>query len=216
MIEIKDIIPITISIVALFVSIISIYVSRFRPGKLYLTAGEHIHISHDPTGSVKFILPMNVANSGSRHLTIDRVALLIQDRGNPEGYLLEPAFYLALAESGDFKYDSLSVPITIFGGENITKQVMFNSSIERPTEFQMTKAGTYDLTLLAWLHGSTKPQKSEFFSVVVSEEHIVNLRRYIEEKKSSSVKLRQSKWRAWDAHPCKETEVKDINKSAIL
>lgn len=212
MIELKDLIPIAISIVAFVASIISLYVSKLRPGKLHLAAGEHIAISHQPEGSATFILPVNLANAGSKHLTVDRVALLIQHSGSPEGYLLAPAFYLTLAESGDFKYDSLSVPITIFGGENVTKQVMFGSSTERPIEFQMTKAGSYDLTLLAWLHGSTKPCMSDSFSLEVSEAHVATLADYIREKKTFSVKLPQSKWRAWDAHYCKAHEVEDIKR----
>lgn len=210
MIEMKDSIPIAISIVALFVSVFSLYVSMFRPGKPHLTAGEHIAISHQPEGSANFILPVNFSNAGSKYLTVDRVALLIQESGNPEGYLLEPAFYLALAENGVFKYDSLSVPITIFGGENVTKQVMFISSTERATEFQMTKAGTYNLSLLSWMHGSAKPLISDSFSLVVSEAHAATLAGYIKEKRLDSVKLPQSKWRSWDAHYCKAVEIENI------
>lgn len=217
MIEMKVLIPIAISIVAMLVSIVSLYVSRLRPGELHLAAGEHTFISHEPEGiaegCVRFILPVNVANAGSKHLTVDRVALLIQHRGNPEGYLLEPTFYLVLGESGDFKYNSPSIPITVFGGENVTMQVMFGSSTERPTEFQMTKADTYDLTLLAWLHGSIKPSVSDFFSLVVSEAHAVTLANHIKEKKPFSLKIPQSKWRSWDAHFCKATEVEDIKKA---
>lgn len=214
MLEMKDLIPIAISIVALLGSIISLYMSRFRPGKLHLTAGEQVTIGHVPEGPVTFVLPVNFANAGSKHITVDRVALLIQHRGNPEGYLLEPAYYLALAESGQFKRDSLAVPVTVFGGENITKQVQFASSIERPKEFQMTKEDTYDLTLLAWLHGSTNPNISDCFSLVVSEADVANLAIYIKEKTFLTVMLKQSKWRNWDAHYCKANEVAGIIKHA--
>ena len=156
------------------------------------------------------MLPVNFANAGSKHLTVDRVALLIQRSGSPEGYLLEPNFYLAFAESGEFKRDSMAVPITVFGGENVTKQVLFGSSAERPVEFQMTKDGTYDLTLLAWLHGSNQPRLSDSFSIVVSEAHVAELCNYIKEKTFRTVMLPQSKWRNWDAHYCKANEVAGI------
>jgi len=214
MIEMKDLIPIVISIVALLGSIISLYVTRFRPGELHLAAGEHVTIGHVPEGPLTFVLPVNFANAGSKHLTVDRVALLIQHSGSPEGYLLEPAYYLALAESGQFKRDSLAVPVTVFGGENVTKQIQFASSIERPNEFQMTKDGTYDLTLLAWLHGSTKPGASDSFSLVVSEADVAKLVSYIEEKTYLTVMLKQSKWRSWDAHYCKANEVEGIVEHA--
>jgi len=213
MVEMKVLLPVAIATLALLVSIVSLYVSKLRPGKLKLTAGEHVAISHQPEGPVNFILPVNFSNAGSNYLTVDRVALLFQQRGNPEGYLLEPAFYLTLAESGSFTYESLSVPITIFGGENVTKQIMFNSSAERPAEFQMTKAGTYDLFLLAWIHGSPQPCVSDDFSIVVSEAHAATLVKYIGEKSLNSVKLPQSKWRSWDAHYCKAIEVDNIKKS---
>ncbi|MDO8282231.1 MAG: hypothetical protein Q7U10_06350 [Thermodesulfovibrionia bacterium] len=214
MIEMKDLVPIVISIVALLGSIISLYVSKFRMGELHLTAGEHTAISHDLEGPVSFILAVNFANAGSKHLTVDRVALLIQHSGSPEGYLLEPAYYLAFGESGELIRDSLAVPITVFGGENVTKQVQFSSSIERPFEYQMTKDGTYDLTLLAWLHGSTKPSMSDCFSLVVEEAHVAKLLSYIKEKKNLTVMLKQSKWRNWDAHSCKANEVEGIIEHA--
>ncbi|MBI3898777.1 MAG: hypothetical protein HY308_10835 [Gammaproteobacteria bacterium] len=214
MIEMKDLVPITISIVALFGSIFSLYLSKFRPGKLHLTAGEHINIGHVHQGSATFVLAVNFANAGSQHLTVDRVALLIQYGGSPEGYLLEPNFYLAFADSGEFKRDSMAVPITVFGGENVTKQVQFGSSAERPIEFQMTKNGTYVVTLLAWLHGSNQPSMSESFSLVVSETHVATLATYINEKTFRTVMLTQSKWRNWDAHYCKANEVEGIVEHA--
>lgn len=214
MIEMKVLIPVAMSIVALFVSIISLYVSKFRMGKLHLTAGEHIAIGHDLEGPVTLVMAVNFANAGSRHLTVDRVALLIQHRGSPEGYLLEPAYYLAFGESGEFKRDSLAVPITVFGGENVTKQVQFASSTERPVEFQMTKDDTYDFTLLAWLHGSIQPSMSDSFSLVVSEAHVAQLLNYIEEKSLLTVMLKQSKWRNWDAHHCKANEIEGIKEHA--
>ena len=217
MIEMKVLIPIAVSLVALLISIISLYVSKFRLGELHLTAGEHIAIGHVLEGPVTFVLPVNFANAGSKHLTIDRVALLIQHSGSPEGYLLEPNYYLlepnyylTFAESGEFKRDSLAVPITVFGGENVTKQVQFASSTERPVEFQMTKDGTYDVTLLAWLHGSTKPSMSDSFSLVVSEAHATQMVNYIKEKTFLTVMLKQSKWRSWDAHYCKSNKIEGI------
>jgi hypothetical protein len=43
-------IPIAISMVALIVSIISLYMSNIRPGRLYLTAGEYNFISYELEG----------------------------------------------------------------------------------------------------------------------------------------------------------------------
>jgi len=216
MIEMKDLIPISISIVAMIVSSVSLYLSRIRPGELYLTAGEHITIAHELEGSVNCMLPVNFANAGSKHLTVDRVALLIQKSGNPEGYLLEPVWYLGIGESGQWKRDSAAVPITAFGGENVTKQIQFCSSLDNPKEFQMTKEGTYDLTLLAWLHGSTQPSMSDFFSLALTEKDVAKLCTYIQEKSLLTVMLKQSKWRNWDAHSLKAIEVDGIKKHLAL
>jgi hypothetical protein len=157
-------------------------------------------------------LAANVANAGSKHLTIDRFGLLIQRRGDAEGYLLEPSFYIALGLDGNLHYDSLPVPVTVFGGENSTKQVMFGSSLERPTEFQLTKADAYDLTLLAWLHGEIRPSVADSFSIVVSEANATTLANSIKEKKPGSVKIPQSKWRSWGAHHLTENDVKELRR----
>jgi hypothetical protein len=202
----KVLTPVAISLLALVVSFSSLYLSWLHPAELQVVAGEHVTIKHQDGGTFVLTLPVNLANAGSRLVTVDRLAMLIQSADSPEGYLLEPLYYLRIIENTStgpsFAVDSLPVPITISGRENVTKQVGFCSSYDRPTEFKLTRAGTYALTLLAWARGSAKPRAYDRFAIVVSEANVASI------AKQDAIKLPQSRWRSWSAHHLTAVEVK--------
>lgn len=206
MVDAQTLIPILVSALALAVSVLNLYVTRFRPARLQLIAGEHIHMAQYQGGRFSLTVPVSIANAGSTMVTVDRVALLIQATGSAEGYLLEPAYYMKLSDTGNFVFESTSVPITVGGVENVTKQILFTSSLERPAEFQLY-AGSHDLTLLAWARDQVKPRASDTFSIILSSTAIAEMAANRDAGVNMSTRLPQSKWRAWAAHHLTEVEV---------
>ncbi len=205
--NLKQSAPIIGSIVALIISFYSLYMAHMRPAKVDLIAGEHININYFEERNFGLTLPVNFSNSGASIATIRRVALLIQDPGNKEGYLLEPLFYQRIDERGNFLHDSMPVPIAVPARDTVTKQILFRSSWERPNEFILTKTGTYKLTLVGWIAGSVEPELGDFFSIQLTDEMISTLNERREQKATTTIRLRQSKWRKWSAHHLTELEV---------
>jgi hypothetical protein len=202
--------PILISILALLISILTFYFSYLRSGKLKIVAGEHLYIAHEASGMLNIYLSVSLVNQGAVPSTIQRVALLIQSQSSTEGYLLEPAYYCRLDDSGNFANESLPVPITVVGRQSVVKQVFFCGSVERPSEFKLLDSGIYNLRLLGWTEHSVQPEVSDSFSIVLDDDKIALLKQYIENKQTKTIRLPQSAWRKWVAHHLTEIEVKAL------
>ena len=202
--------PIVISILALLISILTFYFSYLRSGKLKIVAGEHLYIAHEESGMLNIYLSVSLVNQGAVPSTIQRVALLIQSQLSTEGYLLEPAYYCRLDDSGNFANESLPVPITVVGRQSVVKQVFFCGSVDRPSEFKLLDSGTYNLRLLGWTKHSVQPKVSDSFSIVLDEDKIALLKQYIGNKPRKTIRLPQSAWRKWVAHHLTEIEVKAL------
>ena len=203
----KVFIPIAISCLAIGVSVVTLYFSQLRSAVVAVVAGEHLNIYYFQEGNCAVTLPISVANNGARTAIVRRVALLIQEGGSAEGYLLEPIFYDRIDENGNFQHDTQPLPIAVPGRSTETKQILFRSSFDRPSEFHFLKAGTYKATVLAWLRSSVEPQAADSFSFIISDEELAQLEKNRASKSASSIRVRQSEWRKWGAHRLTEVEI---------
>lgn len=203
----KVVVPIAISCFSLVVSAIALYFSQFTRAEIDVVAGEWINVYHFGEGNCGITLSISVANRGAQLATVRRFGLLINAANSKQGYLMEPIFYQKIDEKGDFLHDSQPVPVAIPGRSTETRQVLFRSSLEKPEEFQFTKAGTWQITVLAWIKDSVEPQGAAFFSLDVSDDDAETLKKRRNEKVTTTVRLRQSEWHKWGAHGLTEVEV---------
>jgi len=201
------------STLALIVSVLTLYLTFLSPAHLSIMAGDLVYLSHfSDKGNFSIITPVSLTNAGSKFITVERFALLIQKPNSKEGYLLEPFSFQKLDDKGNFVADSMSAPVSIVGRSVITKGILFRSSVERPREFQITEPGTYELTLLAWVGDSTEPRATDSFTLVLSKEDVRNLNDYLQQHKGTTVRLPQSKWRKWAAHHLTDFEVNALRQ----
>jgi hypothetical protein len=211
MIETKDLIVLAISLVSLLVSLSTLYLAQLSVARVQMMAGEHLNIGHFPEGNLNISLPVTFVNHGARTAIVRRVALLIQIPGSSEGYLLEPVFYQKIDEKGGFLHDSMPSPIGIGAKQNVTKQVLFRSSFERPTEFQVTSPCVLNFTLLGWMKNPVNPDMRDTFSIIVSKEDAADLEESLTKKSGSTRRITQTAWRNWNARSLTEYQVKGLN-----
>jgi hypothetical protein len=210
-VELEALAPITIALLALFVSVLNLYLTQMRSASLSIVAGELVNIHHFTEGNCGISVPVSITNTGARAATIRRLGLLVQVDRSIDGYLLEPFNYEKVNEDGHMKISSLSTPITVAGRGTETCQVLFRSSLSNPTEFQLVSAGEYRFTLLVWLKASPEPQAANAFKVVLSSEDSQVLKDCIREKRSTYRQLRQSTWSNWSARKLTATEVRALS-----
>jgi hypothetical protein len=210
MIEKKDLIIFAMSFVSLFVSLSTLYLTQLSDARIQMMAGEHLNIGHYSEGNLNISLPVTLVNHGARTAIVRRVALLIQEPGNSEGYLMEPLYFQKLDDKGGFLHDSMPAPIGIPSKQNVTKQVLFGSSVEHPDEFQITGSGTLNLTLLGWRKNAVNPDMKDAFSIVVSNEDAAQLESSLKNKSGSTRRIPQSVWRNWNARRLTEFQIKGL------
>ncbi len=207
-----NILAIVISVIALLVSFITLYLTHLKAARIAIIAGEHLNIGHYIEGNLNITLPITFVNYGAKTATVKRVALLIQKSGNSEGYLLEPYFYQKVGDSGEFQNESQPTPIGVSGKQNITKQVLFRSSEERPFEFQLIKEGSYTFTLLGWVDTSEIPDISDTFNLEIEPEIATKLELELGKKTASTIRIPQATWRNWTSQKLKQYQVKGLLK----
>jgi hypothetical protein len=203
-------IPIVISILALLVSLLSLYYSQVRGAKLRLVAGEHLNINHFVEGNVGVSLPVSLINEGVRPATLRRVGLTISIKGKVEGELLEPFYFQRIDDKGNFLQESMPTPITVAASQSVVKQVLFRSDFNHPAEFHLVNPGTYELVLLGWTEDSFVPSVKDKFDIEISEEDASQLRQYLASKTLLTIRISQFAWRKWRAHHLTEAEIQDL------
>jgi hypothetical protein len=205
-------ISIILSLIALTISVTTLYLTHLRKALLRISAGEDVIISHTDAGLLWVNLPVSFENHGTRLGTVTRVALLVQNPGSKEGYLLEPIYFQGIDKNADFIFESLPTPIVVVGKGSITKTVLFASSSKTPGDFTLTKPGLYQMRLLAWSYHPEKPAVSYEFSIEISEENSKYLSDSLEKKENNFIRIPQYHWRQWAAHHLRESEVKTLLK----
>jgi hypothetical protein len=213
--QIEVMLPISISVLALIVSGLTLYLSHLRPARIRIVAGESVHLHYFEEGNFGITLPVSFVNQGARIGTVSRVALLIQKNGSDEGYLLEPHAYQRLDSNQNFLHESTASPISVPSKSNILKQVLFKSSVDRPDDFKIV-SGKFDLFLFGWTEGSIRPSAMDEFSIEVSEPVVHQLDEWHKKKITYTIGVLQSKWRKWSAHRLTEIEINTLQKNIKL
>ncbi|MEO1019540.1 MAG: hypothetical protein AAFY56_17885 [Pseudomonadota bacterium] len=107
-------------------------------------------------------------------------------------------------------HESQPVPVSVGGRQSVTKQVLFRSSLDSPTEFQFTNQGMYHFSILAWMEDSIEPVSADRFDVVVSQKDADTLAEYLKNNDSMTVRFPQSTWRKWSSRRLTEVEIKAL------
>lgn len=208
----KDSAAIIISLCALFISFITLYISQLSAGQIKILAGEHLNIGHYKEGNVTVSLSVLLFNTGARTAIVKKLSLLVKQQESGVSYLLEPYFYQKIGETGHFQNDAQPSPIAIAGKQNIAKQVVFRSSQERPTEFQILSAGTYEFTLFAWMKDSIKPDISNSFALNIDAKTALILNNDLKNRPAFTTRIPQKVWSKWQAQTLTDEQIKDLLK----
>ncbi|HEY2987224.1 MAG TPA: hypothetical protein VGL11_05835 [Candidatus Binatia bacterium] len=204
----KEWIPLALSILALAVSITSFYVTSLRTAYPYIRIGSPFHIYHEAlTGSPSLVMAVSISNSGARLVTIERLGVLVRKQGANDGYLLVPFAFQKINEKGDFQNDSLAGPMTVSGGSELTKQILFTQANGPDTDYSLTVQGRYELTLFSWLSGADSPRAVDKFEFDIDQVSANKLSHWRDLQVPNSVPIERQKWNDW-----RPGRIEDIRK----
>jgi hypothetical protein len=204
--------PIAISLVALVISSLTFFLTQLQPARIRVHPAEFAYVT-SKTDNLEFHLPLTFVNDGAALGIVQKVALLIQSPGRSDGYLLQAAYFEKL-ESGDYKPESVVVPIPIEGRRTLGKQVLFISARDTPRDNPLSVTGPHRATVLVWASEAIHPTATAPFQFVLSDRDLADLEAQRLGKRTETIELHQEKFRSWNARPVNEQDVRELLSGA--
>jgi hypothetical protein len=189
--RIKFWIPTIISITAVIVSFITLYLSSLRPANLELIAGETMQIYHHADGELRIDIPIVFSNKGTRSGVVMSVGVVIRNPTNEETILLKWDG-LKEFEKGVWVFRAFDSPIAISGDSQIVRMVNFRSGSTSHGWVPMPI--TYDFYLVGWTRVADRPDIRYGFQVTFNEENIKRIRLKLDERKRTGEWVRGARF----------------------
>jgi hypothetical protein len=191
--RIKSWIPIIISITAVIVSLIALYLSSLSPASLEILAGETIQIYHDHEEENELLIdiPIVFSNRGAQSGIVISMGLVIRNPTNGESILLK-GDRLKEYEKGIWEYQTLYSPIAIPGDSQIVQVVNFNG--ESTSNRWIPMPITYDFYLIGWTRAADRPDIHYGFQFTFNEENIKKINLNLDASKRDGEWIRRARF----------------------
>jgi hypothetical protein len=210
-----SVVSVIIAIFAFVLSVVNFYFSFLCADDIEIIPGEYVRFCYDRDGTFCFNLEMTFVNHGTRLGTVQRVAILIQQESDSDGYLMEPRYYQIMKQNdpnagSDYMWvsDSPAAPVAVPGHQTENRCVLFAAS----ADYVLKTSGKYSITVLGWTKGDLEPAISTSFDIRLDPKNLERLNDYRKSKSSKIEELRQLKWSKWQAHLVTEVEVRKLKK----
>jgi hypothetical protein len=188
--RIKQVVPVLLSIVAIIVSLFSLYVTTLRPAEITLSIGEAMQVWHNENHELNIDLPIIFQNKGSQSGVVRSLGIIIKDPNSEESIFIKwvgfKKFEDVIGGTSSWVYEALRTPISIAPGGEVSKMVNFYSG--RAGEGWLPKPITYDLYLLGWESGGETPRIRQQFDWTFKPEDVAEIKRKYDEGQ------RQGQW----------------------
>jgi len=202
-----------VALIGAFISLISLYENKFSPANTKLLVGDYVWIHYfKDRGNIGFQIPVNVSNSGAKFTIIERFTLAVKKPNSKTKYMLAPLNLQRLDSEGNLVADSIATPCPVPGNSTETKGILFYSSYDTPSEFQILEPGTYELTVSAWVGNSKVPAATDSASIVLTENDIKRLNQYLLKHTQHTARVPTTKWAKWGPHYLSEVEQKVLEQ----
>lgn len=180
---IKKLIPTIISIVAIIISISSIYLTSLKPPTITLSVGESMQVWHNANKEVNIDLPIIFHNSGSQSGVIRSLGIIFKDPNSEESMFIKWLGFKKYEDKVEGRsawiYESTRTPLAVPPAGEVSKMVNFYS--EKAGVGWIPKPITYDIYLLAWDTGSETPTIRQKISWTYREADVSEIKRRLEE-----------------------------------
>lgn len=196
------------SLFSIGLSLLTLYLTQFRKAKIKVFPNEHLNIGYFEEGNFQLILSLLIVNNGTETAVINRFSLIIQDSETNDGYLLEPYYFQKINDEGHFQSESNFYAIALGSKQNVTKLILFRSSLENLNEFNKITPGEYNLTLLGWTDNFTEPSFSSSFAIEITSEVMTQLESDLQNKTGKTVRIPRKEYSKFQPKPLNEDEIR--------
>ena len=206
--RVRALLPIAVSLVALAISSLSLFLTQLQPARVRAYPSEFAYVMAHPN-NLEFNLALTFTNDGAAPAVIHKIALLVRPQRSPDGYILQAA-YVNKLEKGNFAPEAVMAPIPIDGHRTVNKQILFISARDKPNEHPLAVEGSYEATILLWTSQTTHPEVSTSFPFVVTATDLEALEAQRRGDRTESIELNQDQFRLWSARPLKADRIHEL------
>lgn len=209
--RLKVIAPITISSIALALSLFSLFLSQLQPARIQVHSSEFAYLKTAPDDLLRLNLYLTFTNNGARLGVVRKVAVLLQPPGKSDGYILQAAYFDRLDVKGDITWESVIGPIPVDGHNTVSRQIRFLSARDRPGDYRaLLVRGEYRATVLVWTSTDTRPTITIPFSFMLSDRDLEDLGAQRLGKQTEYVELQHKDYQRWNPRAINEQEARHL------
>jgi hypothetical protein len=161
-----------LSILSLFISIVSLYFSALRASDITISVSESLFISYGFEGNLGIAMSLAFSNAGARPGIVSNVMLRCERIGSNESTDLFEVYYASFEENGGLKMEAFPVPEVVKAGDKFNRLILFWSSAGQH-EYSV---GDYSCSVLARLDGMQDPKDVAHMSFSVIQQDIDSIK----------------------------------------
>jgi hypothetical protein len=208
--RLKDYLPLGLSVVALIVSVSSLYLTQLRNANIEAHATAFLY-AFNRGQNWELRLPVTFTNSGARTGVVRNVALEVAGPDRKRQLLQFAYIGGALTTNGDVSNEAVPAAIAVAGRGSEAAQMVFISPRREPDIEIFPRAGRYDVSLLVWNERQRVPTLGLKFGVEVTSHDLDTFAKHpkgcdaVQKQQLDEacyfVELVNDGWRDWKAGP---------------
>lgn len=207
----RNITPIGVSLIAMVISLFSLFLSQLQPDRIKVYPGELAYLRNLEDNILSFNLFLSFTNGGARPGVVRKIAVLLIPPDKSDGYILQAAFFDQLDSEGNFFRESVVGPIAVDGHQTVSRQVRFISARENPGDYiPLLVQGEYQAIILLWTSTDSQPTITVQYPFMLSDRDLEELQLQREGKLNQSVELSLRQFDQWKAGTINEQEDRDL------
>lgn len=206
-------IPIIASILAVIISVFSLYTTTMQPAEITLSVGESMQIWHNNADELQVDIPVIFTNSGAKSGVIRSLGIIIKDPQSEDAIFIKWYGFKTYKDSINGKsswiYESLRTPLSVSARSEASKMIAFSSN-EAGKNWK-PKAITYDIYLLSWNSSNEKPDTKLKINWNFNQDQLSQIQKRLDDGKSKGTWILNSRY-ASDSRNLSMIEFKELTK----
>ncbi len=175
---------ITISVIALIISLITLYLTYLEPPKIQVSVSSPTWLGTLNTqDAIALKLTCVISNLGSRNGVVEDVVLIVESEEKKKTFLFSPVvvvddhtFYQTRATSKQW-VSGVFRPVPVSPHESIVITLLFHPETNNPTfPFDSLSPGTYRISVRTRRSGDTGWKQHQVFTVLFTQQTINNMK----------------------------------------
>ncbi len=207
------VVPILISILALFISGEILYNTHLKPAELDVFPSESIAFGYNPSKEIRITVPCVFVNNGAKDGIIQNLGIIIKNPDNDfDTIFIRWTYFLTMKvlEEGRIFWDikNRAFPISVSPGTSPSEIIEFKGN--DLDESWIPEPKKYDFYIVAWEEKRLIPSIIKKISITFDKDGCADLKDKHDKGLAHSIWVLQDEWGKWKNKVLSPTELKEL------